>query len=127
MYKVITLLFVVLLLFTQCDKQNQRHESNKTFNNSLTTNTDFSKNKLNPEKFLQISFKLNAISKKYQQNDDVDEASAKVIMEKMDQDIQGVYSNYGITEDEFNKFGELHFREIELYLRDHPEIEKKLH
>ena len=45
-------------------------------------------------------------------------------MKKMKQEIQAVYSNYGITEDEFNKFGELNFREIELFLRDHPEIEK---
>lgn len=85
------------------------------------------KTNLNPEKFFKINIEINNITKKY---DRIIQTSSteqvEKIIKELDLKIDAIYKKYNVTEEMLSRYSETHYKELEEYLKSHPEIEKRL-
>ena len=119
-------LFLFLISTSQCKSKKQRIELKTPNEKHREPQTEFSNTRITPEIFFKITLDIDKIAKRYQQIDSESEESIKSNLERMGKEMTKVYKKYDITEDEFNQFGEKHYRQLEAYLEDHPEIDDRL-
>lgn len=115
---------------SQCKDKKRRFESTNFDEEETQSNQaihlDFKNSKITPKIFLKISMELNTMTLKYKKMDNENQTTAESNLRKMEEEAQNIYKKYKVTEEEFNDFGEKHYREIETYLKENPDIESKL-
>ncbi len=126
---IIFLLFFTLLFFINCkNKKNKidKIELKQISETAHHTSTQYSNTRLNSKTFFDITIQINNISKKYKKmkSDDPDEIQSN--LNKMEEEMQNVYKKFDTSVEEFNKFGETHYKELESFLKAHPEIDNEL-
>lgn len=121
-------LVIILLLFSHCNNKSKRIEieNNKKETQTSINITNKSIAGLTPETFFKITIEINQISKKYKQIRHDDTEKIQENLKKMEQEIEAVYNKYKITADQFNKYGESHYKKLEEYLKNHPEVDESL-
>ena len=127
MRKYLFIFFILLtLFFFHCKNKKEKIElkqSKKDFNEALTV---YSNTKLTPATFFKITLSINKITAKYKNMSNEDQDNIDALLEKRENEINEVYEKYEVSEDEFNQFGQTQYRELESYLRKHPQIDEQL-
>jgi len=120
--------FIILLLlcFAQCKNKKEKIELNHTEELSVEPVLEYTNTQLNPAVFFNITLELNKIISKYQNIINESTNAINSYIQKRETEINKIYEKYKVTEKEFNHYGETHYRELESYLRQHPEIDENL-
>lgn len=123
-------IFIIFLIFIfNCNKKERKVEVEEIAPQTEIVPQEVvdESTKLNPEKFFKINIEINNITKKY---DKIIQTSSteqvKKIIKELNLKIDAIYKKYQVTEEELSKYSETHYKELEKYLKSHPEIEKKL-
>lgn len=120
---------ITLLLFSGCKGKKEKIEIESIKGSGQTNLTDptlYSDTKINPKLFFQITLEINTITAKYLQMQSEDPKIIELNMEKREKEIQNIYEKYSITEKEYQQFGQMHYRELEKFLEENPEVDEKL-
>lgn len=110
-------------IFFLCSKKEKNRITPVNYSTNIVS-TNFS---LNPEKFFEITIKINKLTKKYNNLiKNANEKDVEKIMSELEKKIESIYKMYNITEETMNAYSEKNYQELEKYLKNHPEIEKEL-
>ncbi len=129
-------LFLVITFLTaiNCnrDKKNingKRIEIENEYNikKEIIPSEEYENQKLNPETFFKISIEINKLTQKYNKLiSTVSNDKINSLLNELDLKIKKVYESFNTTESEFNNYSMKHYKELDEYLKKHPEIDKKL-
>lgn len=126
---IIFLLFFTLFPFINCKNKKSKIEKIELKQISETvhhTSTKYSNTGLNSKFFFDITIQINNISKKYKKMKSDDSDKIQSNLNKMEEEMQNVYKKFNTSVEEFNKFGETHYKELESFLKENPEIDEEL-
>ncbi|MBN1898675.1 MAG: hypothetical protein JW827_07855 [Spirochaetes bacterium] len=127
--RIFVILLIVILSVTTCGKKEKKIRLDKNISGE---GKDFKQvvsmeDRLNPEIFFTISIKVNELTMQYgEQLGSASEEDAKKVIEELNNKIKELYGQYGLTEAEMSRYSDAHYKELEEYLRNHPETEEKL-
>ncbi len=121
-------LMLTLISSLSCSgkKEKRKIEIKNPDKNQTSKRTNVSKSSLTLETFFRITTDIYRVSNKYSSMTGEDQKSIEESLEKMDQEIIGIYKKHNTTKEEFETFGEENYSDLEAYRKAHPEIDKEL-
>lgn len=133
MNKLLIVIVSVFVLFFNCGKKSKKielyNEENSSINREIMPENSANKSneKLSPETFFKISIEINKLTKEYNKKlENLPETQINTLLKKLDSDIQNIYLKFNTSESEFNNYSLHNYKELDEYLRNHPEIDKEM-